>query len=159
MKNQTKAVRKSESELVVSRIINGPSQLVFEAWANPELFKQWWIPKSAPITLVSCKMDVRTGGTYRLTLSMGSQSMDFFGKYLEVTPHTRLVWTNEEGGEEAAVITTVTLEEIDGKTLVTVNDLYPSKEALDAAIASESTGALPEQLEQLDQLIVNQRNL
>lgn len=158
MKNHTKVERTSERELVASRIINGPSNLVFEAWTKPELFKKWWVPKSAPITLVSYEMDIRTGGKYRLRFSMGSQSMEFFGKYLEVTPHSRLVWTNEEGGENAAVITTVTFEEIDGTTLVTVHDLYPSKEALDDAIASESTGALPEQLEQLDQFIVNLRN-
>lgn len=157
MKNPTKVEQKSERELVASRVIPGPSRLVFEAWVKPELFKEWWVPKSAPITLVSCEMDVRTGGEYRLQFSMGSQCMEFFGKYLEVTPCSRLVWTNEEGGESAAVITTVTIEETDGTTLVTVHDLYPSKKALDDAIASESTGALPEQLEQLEQLIVNQR--
>jgi uncharacterized protein YndB with AHSA1/START domain len=159
MKNQTKVERKSERELVASRIINGPSGLVFEAWTKPELFKKWWVPKSAPITLVSCEMDVRTGGKYRLVFSAGDQSAEFFGKYLEVTPCSRLVWTNEEGGEDAASITTVTFEEVNGATLVTVHELYPSKEALDDAIASESISAWPEQLEQLEQLIVNQRNL
>ncbi|MEQ1878579.1 MAG: SRPBCC domain-containing protein [Bdellovibrionia bacterium] len=153
MKNQSKVERTSECELVVSRIINGPARLVFEAWAKPELFQKWWVPKSAPITLVSCEMDIRTGGKYRLTLSMGDQTMEFFGKYLEVTPYSRLVWTNEEGGADAAVITTVTFEETKGTTLVTVHDLYPSKKALDDAIASDSTGALPEQLEQLEQLL------
>lgn len=152
MKNQTKPERKSERELVVSRIINGPSRFVFEAWTKPELFRKWWVPKSAPITLVSCEMDVRTGGTYRLTFGAGSQTMAFFGKYVEVTPCSRLVWTNEESGGSDPIITTVTFEETDGATLVTVHDLYPSKEALDDAIASESTGALPEQLEQLAQL-------
>ena len=158
MKNQTKVERKSERELVASRIINGPSHLVFEAWTKPELFKKWWVPKSAPITLVSCEMDVRTGGTYRLVFSAGGQSAEFFGKYLEVTPYSRLVWTNEEGGEDAASVTTVTFEEVNGATLVSVHELYPSKEALDDAIASESISAWPEQLEQLDQFIVNQRN-
>jgi len=155
MKNQTNAERKSARELVSSRIINGPARLVFEAWTNPELFKKWWLPKSAPMTIVSCEMDVRTGGTYRLVLSMGGQNAEFFGKYLEVIPHSRLVWTNDEGGVDAATITTVTLEEVNGATLVTVNDLYPSKEALDDAIATGSSGAMPEQLEQLDLLIVN----
>ena len=158
MKNQTNAERKSERELVSSRIINGPPRLVFEAWTNPEHFKKWWVPKSAPITLVSCEMEVRTGGKYRLVFSMGSQSAEFFGKYLEVTPYSRIVWTNDEDGEDAAVITTVSFEEIDGTTLVTVHDLYPSKEALDAAIESGSIGGMPEQLEQLDQFIVSQRN-
>lgn len=155
MKNQTNAERKSERELVSSRIINGPSRLVFEAWTNPELFKKWWVPKSAPITLETCEMDVRAGGTYRLVFSAGGQSAEFFGKYLEVTPYSRLVWTNDEEGADAAAITTVTFEEIKSTTLVTVHDLYPSKEALDEAIATGSSGAMPEQLEQLDQFIVN----
>ena len=159
MKNQTNAERKSDRELVSSRIINGPSRLVFEAWTNPELFKKWWVPKSAPMTLVSCEMNVRTGGTYRLVFSAGGQSAEFFGKYLEVTPHSRLVWTNDEGGVDAATITTVTFEEVNGTTLVIVNDLYPSKEALDDAIATGSSGAMPEQLQQLELLIVNQKPL
>lgn len=159
MKNQTDAERTSERELVSSRLINGPSRLVFEAWTNPELFKKWWVPKSVPITLASCEMDVRTGGKYRLVFSAGGQSAEFFGKYLEVTPYSRLVWTNDEGGADAATITTVTFEEVNGATLVTVHDLYPSKEALDEALATGSSGAMPEQLEQLEQLIVNQRNL
>lgn len=159
MKNQTKAERKSERELVASRVINGPSRLVFEAWTQPEIFKKWWVPKSAPITLESCEMDVRAGGKYRLVFSAGSQSAEFFGKYLEVTPYTRLVWTNDEGGDGATVITTVTFKEVEATTLVTVHDLYPSKEALDEAIASGSTGGMPEQLEQLDQLIVNKKAL
>ena len=159
MKNQTDAERKSERELVSSRIINGPAHLVFEAWTNPELFKKWWVPKSAPITLVSCEMDVRPGGTYRLVFSAGGQSAEFFGKYLEVTPYSRLAWTNDEEGEDAATITTVTFEEVNGTTLVTVHDLYPSKEALDEAIATGSSGAMPEQLEQLGQLVLNQRKV
>jgi uncharacterized protein YndB with AHSA1/START domain len=157
MKNPTNAERKSERELVSSRIINGPSRLVFEAWSDPELFKKWWVPKSAPITLESCEMEVRTGGKYRLVFSAGGQSAEFYGKYLEVIPHTRLVWTNDEEGEDAATITTVTFEEVDGATLVTVHDLYPSKEALDEAITTGSSGAMPEQLEQLEQLIAHQR--
>jgi uncharacterized protein YndB with AHSA1/START domain len=159
VKNQTNTERKSERELVSSRIINGPSRLVFEAWTDSELFKKWWVPKSAPITLVSCEMDVRTGGTYRLVFSAGGQSAEFFGRYLEVNPYSRLVWTNDEGGIDAANITTVTFEEVNGTTLVIVHDLYPSKEALDDAIATGSSGAMPEQLEQLEQLIGNQRNL
>jgi uncharacterized protein YndB with AHSA1/START domain len=159
MKKQTNVERKSDRELVASRIINGPSRLVFEAWTKPELFKKWWVPKSAPITLASCEMDVRTGGKYRLVFSAGGQSVEFFGKYLEVTPYSRLVWTNDEGGEDAANITTVTFKEINGATLVTVHDLYPSKEALDDAITSGSSGAMPEQLEQLEELLVNQKSL
>jgi uncharacterized protein YndB with AHSA1/START domain len=153
MKHQTTVERKSDRELIASRVINGPQEIVFEAWTNPELFKKWWVPKSAPIKLESCAMDVRTGGGYRLKFSMGETSMEFFGKYLEVTPHSKMIWTNEEGGADAAVITTVTFVDRGDSTFVTVHDLYPSKEALDAAIADESTGAWPEQFDQLQQLI------
>jgi uncharacterized protein YndB with AHSA1/START domain len=155
MKNRTAAERKSERELVVTRTINGPARIVFEAWTKPELFERWWVPKSFGLSLVSCELDVRVGGSYRLVFRHGaSEPMAFFGKYLEVTPHSRLVWTNEEGDGEV-VVTTLTLEERGGKTLVVVHDLYPSKEVLDAAIASGSTGAMPEQLEALDELLVS----
>ncbi len=154
MKNQKNAERTSDQELVSSRIISAKPHLVFEAWCKPELFKKWWVPKSFPITLVSCEMDVRTKGSYRLTFSAGDQTAEFFGTYLEVTPHSRLVWTNEEGGADSANITTVTFEDINGATLVTVTDLYPSKAALDEALVTGSSGAMPEQLEQLDQVMI-----
>jgi uncharacterized protein YndB with AHSA1/START domain len=154
MKNRTTAERTSERELVVTRTFNAPARLVFEAWTKPELFKRWWVPKSMSLSLLSCELDVRVGGKYRLVFSHGASTMDFFGQYLEVTPHSRLVWTNEEGDDGGAV-TTVTFEEKGGKTLLVVHDLYPSKEALDGAIASGATGGLPETLEQLDELLVS----
>ena len=146
--------RKSERELVVTRTINGPARIVFEAFTKAELFKRWWVPKSFGLSLLSCELDVRVGGTYRLVFShKGSEPMAFHGRYIEVTPHSRLVWTNDEGDDGGAV-TTVTLEEKGGKTRLLMHDLYPSKEALDAAIASGSTSGMPESLEQLDELVV-----
>ncbi len=128
VKNPTSAVRKSERELVVTRTFNGPARLVFEAWTRPELFRRWWVPKSFGLSLISCEMDVRVGGGYRLVFVHGtSEPMAFHGKYIEVTPYSRLVWTNEEGGD-AGQVTTVTFEEKDGKTLLVMHDLYPSKE-------------------------------
>lgn len=158
VKNRATVERKSERELVVSRTINGPARLVFEAWTRPELFKRWWVPKSAPISLLSCELDVRAGGKYRLVFGINGseQQMEFFGRYIEVTPHARIVWTNEEGDEGGAV-TTVTFEEKGGQTRVVVHDLYPSKEALEGAIASGSTEGMPAQLEQLDELVVTLR--
>jgi uncharacterized protein YndB with AHSA1/START domain len=153
-KNRTTVERKSERELVVTRTINGPAHVVFEAFTKPELFKRWWVPKSFGLSLLSCELDVRVGGTYRLVFSHnGSEPMAFFGKYIEVTPHSRLVWTNDEGDDGGAV-TTATFEENAGKTRLVLSDLYPSKEALDAAIASGSTGGMSETLEQLDELVV-----
>ena len=154
-KNRTTVERKSECELVTSRTFNGPARLVFEAWTRPELFKRWWVPKSAGVSLLSCEMDVRVGGKYRLVFShpAAPKPMEYFGRYLEVTPDSRLVWTNEEGGESGQV-TTVTFEERGGKTLLVMHDLYASKEALDDAIASGSTGGTGETFEQLDELLV-----
>jgi uncharacterized protein YndB with AHSA1/START domain len=147
------AERKSERELVVTRTVNGPARIVFEAWTKAELLKRWWVPKSYGLTLLSCETDPRVGGKYRLVFAHQGSTMEFFGRYLEVTPHSRLAWTNDEGGENGAV-TTVTFEEKRGKTLLVVSNLFPSKEALEAEIASGGTGALPETLDQLDELLV-----
>jgi len=152
MKNQTTTERKSGRELVVTRTFNAPAHLVFEAWTRPELFRRWWVPESFGLTLLSCEMDVRVGGEYRLVFAGSPEPMAFFGKYLEVTPHSRLAWSNDESPDGA--ITTVTFEESGGKTTVVVLDLYPSKEVLDAAIVSGSTGGFVEQFEQLDALLV-----
>jgi uncharacterized protein YndB with AHSA1/START domain len=153
-KNPTTVERKSERELVITRTINGPARLVFEAFTRPELLKRWWVPKSFGLSLLSCEADVRVGGRYRLVISHGASTpMEFHGRYIEVTPHSRLVWTNEEGDDGGAV-TTVTFEEKGGKTLLVMHDLYPSKEALDGAIASGATSGMPETLEQLDELVV-----
>src|SRR5687767_1287627 len=159
MKNPTTVERKSERELVVTRTINGPARIVFEAWTKPELFQRWWVPKSAGLTLLSCEADVRTGGKYRLVFRHGtSEPMAFFGRYIEVTPHSRLVWTNEEGGEDGPV-STVTFEQQGDKTRLILCELYPSKEVLDAALASggSSVDAMPETLDQLEELIVSLR--
>ena len=152
MKNRTTVERKSERELVVTRTVNGPARIVFEAWTKPELFKRWWVPKSMGMFLRSCEMDVRVGGRYRLVFGHDASNPDeFFGRYIEVTPHSRLVWTNDES--ENGAVTTVTFEDKGGKTLLVLHELYPSKEALEGAIAG-TEGGMPEQFEQLDELLV-----
>ncbi len=152
----TTVERTSDRELVVTRTVRGPARLVFEAWANPELFQRWWAPQSFSVTLISYEADVRTGGAYRLVMGHPSreQPMAFFGRYIEVTPPSRIVWTNDEGDEEGAV-TTVTFEDKDGATQVVVHELYPSKDALDEALASGSTSGWGEQFEQLDDLVAS----
>jgi uncharacterized protein YndB with AHSA1/START domain len=153
MNNRTTVERTSDRELVATRTFNGPARLVFEAWTTPELIMRWWTPDSFGITFLSCEIDARTGGSYRFVFSHASseQPIAFFGRYIDVIPASRLVWTNEEEADGA--VTTVTFEEKDGQTRVVVHDLYPSKEALDDALASESTGAWPEQFEALDDLL------
>lgn len=149
-KRDTMVERKSDRELVVTRSFDAPVHLVFKAWTTPELFTQWWVPQSFGITILSRQMDIRTGGSYRLEMRhpASGQTMAFFGRYLEVVADTRMVWTNDESGDQGAV-TTVTFEERDGRTLVTLSDLYQSKDALDAAIASGATSGFDEQFAQL----------
>jgi len=155
VKNPTTVERKSEREFVVTRTFDGPARLVYEAWTKPELLKQWWAPKSMGMSLLSCEADVRVGGVYRFVFGHeGSKTMAFFGKYLEVTPPSRLVWTNEEG-EGGQAITTVTFEEKGGKTLLVLHELHPSKEATDEAIGFGE--GLRETFGQLDELLVTLR--
>jgi uncharacterized protein YndB with AHSA1/START domain len=150
MKNPTTVERKSERELVVTRTFNGPPRIVFEAWTRPELFRRWWVPKSLGMSLRSCEMDVRVGGKYRLEFE--PDGVAFFGTYLDVTPNSRLAWTNEEGGEDGPV-TTVTFEEKGGKTLLVLHELHSSKEALDAA-GTGAADAMVETFAQLDELLL-----
>src|SRR5580692_9433197 len=162
MMNRTTVERKSERELVVTRNFNGPARIVFEAWTTPKLLKLWWAPKSTGVSLLSCEADVRVGGRYRFEFGHEaskpetskpetSKPMAFFGRYIEVTPHSRLVWTNDESDDGA--VTTVTFDEKGGKTLLVMHELYPSKEALDGAIAGME-GGMPETFAQLDELLV-----
>lgn len=155
MKNRTTVERRSERELVVTRTFNAPARLVFEAWTRAELFQRWWVPKSTGLTLLSCELDTRVGGAYRLVFKhpAAPQGMAFHGRYLEVTPHSRLVWTNEEAGANGQV-TTVTFEEKADQTLVVMHDLYPSKEALDEGLGS--TDGMDETFKQLDELLAAQ---
>src|SRR4030095_10502538 len=156
MKNATTVERESEREIVVTRTFNAPARVVFEAWTKAELFKRWWVPTSFGLDLLSCESDVRTGGKYRLVFQhpASPEPMAFFGTYTEVTPNARIVWTNEESADNC--ITTVTFEEKDGKTHLVLRELYPSKQALDDAIESGSTGTsgAPEQFELLDEVLV-----
>ncbi|MDG3442884.1 SRPBCC family protein [Nitrospirillum amazonense] len=156
--NPTSVERRGDRELVVTRTFDAPPSVVYRAWSQPELFRRWWVPKSVPgISLVSCELDVRTGGKYRLEFAAGgSDTMAFYGKYIEVVPNERIVWTNDEGEEGA--ITTVTFQDLGGKTLLTFHEAYPSKEALEEALQG-SAAALPEQLAQLGDLLAGTGDL
>jgi uncharacterized protein YndB with AHSA1/START domain len=150
MKNPTTVERKSEREIVVTRTFDAPARIVFAAWTKPELFRQWWVPKSVGMSLLSCEMDVRVGGKYRFEFAHGDSQMAFFGTYKDVTPHSRLVWTNDES--DGGAVSTATFEERGGKTLLVYHELYPSKEALDANAGMEN--AMDETFAQLDELLV-----
>lgn len=152
--NRTIVERTSDREVVVTRTFDAPARFVFEAWTKPELFRQWWVPRSLGMTLRSCELDVRTGGTYRLVFGDDpANPMAFFGKYLDVVPNQRIVWTNEESGADGSV-TTVTFEEKDGKTTLVLRELYPTQEALDAA-GTGAQDAMHETFGQLDELLAS----
>ncbi len=153
MGNPTTTERTSERELVVTRTFNAPARIVFEAWTKADLFRQWWVPKSYGLELLSCDMDVRVGGAYRLVFRHEASTMAFFGTYRDVVPSSRLVWTNEEDGE-GGPITTVTFDQTGIQTRVVVHELYPSKAALDLALESGAPGGMPETLDQLDAFLV-----
>ncbi len=153
----TKVEAKGEREIVVTRTFDAPARIVFQAWTTPALFRRWWIPKSMPLALLSYEADIRTGGGYRLVFDVdGTNTMAFFGKYIEVTPHSRIVWTNEESGEDGAV-STVTLTEEGDKTHLVLHELYRSKEVRDAALASGAYEGMPETFGQLDEVLVELR--
>ena len=150
-KGRTQVERTSDREAVITRTFDAPARIVFQAWTTPDLFKRWWVPKSYGMELLSCEQDVRVGGTYRLVFRHGeSGSMAFHGKYLEVVPPSRLVWTNEESDEGS--ITTLTFEEKDGKTRLVMHERYPSKEAFEAGAGAAD--GLTESFNQLDELLV-----
>ncbi|HST07219.1 MAG TPA: SRPBCC family protein [Gemmatimonadaceae bacterium] len=152
VKNRTTVERKSDREVVVTRTVNGPARIVFDAFTRAELFRRWWVPKSMGMTLLSCELDARVGGKYRLVFDHSPEPVAFFGTYVEVKPYSRLAWTNDEGGDGGSV-TTVTFEEKGGKTLLVLQERYPSKEALDAA-GTGAQDAMYETFDQLDELLV-----
>ena len=154
VKNRTTVERTSDREVVVTRTVNGPARIVFEAFSRAELLQRWWVPKSMGMKLLSCEVDARVGGKYRLVFDHGgAEPAAFFGTYVEVKPYSRLAWTNEEGGEESGSVTTVTFEEKGGRTLVVLRETSPSKEALDAA-GTGAADAMFETFDQLDELLV-----
>jgi uncharacterized protein YndB with AHSA1/START domain len=154
MTNPTTTERPSDRELVIMRTFNGPAHLVYKAWTTPELLQRWWAPKSSGATLIGCDIDLRVGGKYRYEFAHPSseQTMAFFGQYLEVVPNARIVWTNEDSGDQGPV-STLTLEEKDGQTHLRMSEVYPTKEAADEAAGGMAQG-MPEQYEQLDDLLV-----
>ena len=151
-KSRTKVERKSDVELVISRTFNGPAKILYEAWTTPELLKLWWTPKSSGASLASCVADVRPGGAYRFEFARdGSMVAAFFGRYLEVVPPSKLVWTNEESPQ--GPVTTLTFEDQGGTTLLTLREVYPSKAALDETMSAGMGDGMTETLDQLEELL------
>jgi uncharacterized protein YndB with AHSA1/START domain len=143
--------------IIISRTFNAPARIVFDAYTRPELVKRWWAPKSRGVALSLCEADVRVGGKYRYVLSVRGEEIGFSGEYTEVTPHTRLVYTQifEPMAEAGAVICTIQLEEREGKTFFVSHESYPSPEARQATIDAGMEGGMRESMDQLDELVAS----
>jgi uncharacterized protein YndB with AHSA1/START domain len=156
MNEATTVERISDRELVVTRTVNGPAKLVFDAWTKPELLKRWWAPKSLGVSLFECEQDVRVGGKYRFAFGHNPQDPEVFsGHYTEVTPTTKLVCTQvyERMAAAGEAIITATFEEKDGRTRLTLSQRFPSEQALDGAVASGMERGMRETLDQLAALV------
>jgi uncharacterized protein YndB with AHSA1/START domain len=156
--NRTTVERVSDRELVVTRTFNGRASLVFDAMTKPELVKRWWAPRSLGVTLFECEADVRVGGSYRYVFGRDpAKPMAFSGIYKELVPHTRIVWTQifEQMRSAGEAVSTITLEERDGKTHMVQSHLYPSKEALDGAIGAGMEHGMRVTYDQLDSLVAS----
>jgi uncharacterized protein YndB with AHSA1/START domain len=159
-KNQTTMELKADRELVITRTFNAPARIVFDAWTKAELVKRWWAPKSHGVSIAECNADVRVGGSYRYVLRpKEGDDIAFSGKYTEITPHSRLVYTQffEPMRDAGAVIVTITFEEQGAKTRLVSHELYPSKEAREAALGSGMEHGMRETMDQLDELVASLR--
>jgi uncharacterized protein YndB with AHSA1/START domain len=166
LKSRTSLERASDRELVIARTFNGPARIVFDAWTRPEHVSRWWAPQALGVSVVSCDAEVRVGGRYRYVLQpRKGGAIAFSGEYLEVTPHSRLVYTSffeptALGPMEGvpAVVVTVTFDEQDGRTHMVSRELYPSKEVLDGALASGMEPGVHATMDQLDELVSSLRS-
>jgi len=139
-----------EREVTVTRLFDAPRPLVFSMWTDAKHVAAWWGPHTFDNPKV--EVDPRPGGKILIHMRRPDGGVHpMGGVYDEVTPHSRIVWTNEEGGENGSV-TTVTFEEKDGQTLLVMSELYPSKEAFDAA-GTGAAEATHETFGQLDDLL------
>ncbi|MCE9669798.1 SRPBCC family protein [Myxococcus stipitatus] len=144
----------SERELVITRTFRAPPRLVFEAWTQAEFVKRWWVPKSCGGEIIECRADVQVGGTFRYVMRVDGNEFGFNGKYVEINRHTKLVYTQVfEPYPDSPVLITVTFEEHEGKTRLRSHELYPSKEALDATIASGMESGMRETMDQIDAIV------
>ncbi len=148
--------RTSDTTLVITRTLRAPPAIVFEAWTNPDYVRRWWAPLSRGVTLTECDADLRPGGEYRYVLTRGKERFAFYGKYLEITPPSRLVYTQIfEPFPDAEARITVSFEADGGYTRLVSREVYPSKVALDGALHSGMEDGARETFQQLDELVAS----
>jgi len=123
----------ADREIVITRLLNAPRELVFKAWTDRELIRQWWGPRG--FTTTTHEMDVRPGGVWRFIMH-GPDGTDYDNRivYVEIVEPERLVYNH--GGDDGAVQfrATVTFVEQGGKTALTMHSLFPSAEERDRVV-------------------------
>jgi uncharacterized protein YndB with AHSA1/START domain len=149
--------RTSDREIVITRSFRAPPRIVFEAFTKSEHVRKWWAPRSRGVELVACDADVSVGGAYRYVMRVRDLGdMAFSGRYVELTPPSRLVYTQvfEPMKDAGEAVVTVTFDAEPGeRTKMTSRERYPSKDALEAAIQSGMEGGMRESMDQLDVLV------
>lgn len=156
--NRTTLERESDREIVIRRSFDAPAGIVFGALTNPDLVRRWWAPRSLGVSVVSVEIDVRVGGKYRHVLRHdGGGDVGFSGEYLDIVPPRRLVYTQiyEPMAEAGEVVVTVSLDERDGRTHLVLHERWPSKGALDGALATNMERGFSETMDQLEQLVTS----
>ena len=116
----------SEREIVISRVLDAPRSLVFDVWTDPIHVGEWYGPRG--FTITTHKMDVRPGGTWNFVMH-GPEDVDYQNRiiFIEVDRPYRLVYSHAgEEGEPSQFQVTLTFEEHDGKTLLTMRSLFES---------------------------------
>jgi uncharacterized protein YndB with AHSA1/START domain len=151
----------ADTQILITREFDAPKELIWKAWTTPELVRQWWHANRGEVTVA--EIDLRVGGKWRsvMVTTEGGIEVGFHGEYREIEPYDRLVSTEAYEGvpnpDENATLNTVTLEETDGRTLVTVLVDAPSKEIRDAIVESGMEAGMQDAYDLLEQVAISLR--
>jgi uncharacterized protein YndB with AHSA1/START domain len=150
MQKTSASKSREKREAVITRVYDVPARFLFEAWSKPEHVREWFGPKGWPITL--CEIDFRVGGRFRFAMTgeSGEQNTPFGGTYLEIVPNRKIVYDNAfELPDAEKMVVTVSFNEKDGKTTLTLHTLFASAAMYDEHVGGgfiEGTGSALDQL-------------
>ena len=132
-----KVTTPSDLEICMTRVFDAPRHLVFDAMTKPEHVKQWWGRLGEGYSVPVCEIDLRVGGRWRFVNRHPNGEVAFYGEYREITPPSRLVFTEifEQYPDSVSVVTSDFTDE-DGKTRLTATVRYPSLEVRDIVLSS-----------------------
>ena len=150
----------TDEQILITREFDAPKHLVYKAWTTPELVRRWWHANRGEMTV--CEIDLRVGGTWRyVMIAEGAFEVGFHGVYREIVPNERLVSTEVyEGIPDAdahAAVDTLTLTEVEGRTILTILVEHPTKEGRDAHINSGMEAGMQDAMDLLEEVAVSLR--